>query len=102
MQCVRFFCFFLKIGNKLFSRGRVKIDAAAVRMRVVFTKTGFLATGVVGIIHGCPCISLDFHGCLQPSMDWHLGTKMVQNNVPGKERAQRGVHFTIGCWPRIV
>ena len=38
-------------------------------MRVLFTKTRFPSTGVVGIIRGCPCISLDIHGCLQPSMD---------------------------------
>ena len=37
-----------------------------------------------------------------PTLPWRLGTKMVQNNVPGKERGQREVHFTIGCWPRIV
>lgn len=66
--CPKFLVFFT-FGNKLFSRGRVKINPAAVRMRFLFTKTRFPATRVVGIIHGCPCISLDIHGCLQPSMD---------------------------------
>ena len=49
-------------------------------MRVVFTKTRFPATRVVGIIHGCPCISLDIHGCLQPSMDF---STYVRKDIQG-------------------
>ena len=82
-----FSCFF-KFGNKLFSRGRVKIDPAAVRMRVVFTKTRFPATRVVGIIYGCPCISLDIQGCLQPSMDF-------KGEIGAPPRLLLGAYFTM-------
>ena len=117
MQCVRFF---LKIGNKLFSRGRVKITPAAVRMRVVFAKTSFQRPELWALsmdVRAYLWISKDVYnhpwiskaklerrrGCYwEPTLRWHLGTIMVQNSVPGKERVQRGVHFTIGCWPRIV
>ena len=64
--CSIFFVFF-KFGNKLFSRVRVKINPVAVRMRVLFTKTRFPATGVVGIIHDVhtyPWISMDVYNHL--------------------------------------